>query len=210
MELKNVATLSAASVAAIVVSCLYLDHGIALFVRNLSLQNPALAGNIPDFLLPVVLLATFFLWVAYLHRFHRGIDDALTSFLRLAAWTVPLAFFLKSVLKLVFGRTNTRFWLLHQSEHDFHWFQSSGNFSGFPSGHMAVFSAFIVSAWLYYPRFRPIYLGLMLVLGGALVATNYHFVGDVLAGAYLGLLVNICATRFTDHPRKSSRETRHR
>lgn len=195
MDRKNVAILSVAAMAAIAAS-LCLDHSIALAVRRLSLRNPALTRDLPDLLLLAVLAATFFLWVAYLGRIRRGIDDTRTGFFRLAACTVPLAFVLKSLLKHLFGRMNTRFWLLHQTEHDFRWFQGGDNFSGFPSGHMAVFTAFIVSAWLYYPRFRLVYVGLLLMLGGALIATDYHFLSDVIAGAWLGLLVNFCVARY--------------
>jgi membrane-associated phospholipid phosphatase len=207
MERKKVATLSAAAIAAITASCLYLDHDIALLVSKLALGNPALTGEIPDHLLPAVLVTTFLLWGAYLHRVHRGIDDARTGFFQLGAWTVPMAFVLKSVLKPLFGRMNTQFWLLHQSEHDFLWFQPGRDYSGFPSGHMAVFSAFIVSAWLCYPRFRLVYLGLMLMLGVALIVTGYHFLGDVLAGAFLGLLVNFWVTRYINSPREKNHGT---
>lgn len=200
MERKNVVILSAAAFAAIVASSLYLDHPLALSVRRLSHRNPALAGDLPDLLLLAVLAATLFFWVAYLGRHRRGIDDARTGFFRVAAWTVPLAFVLKSLLKYLFGRVNTRFWLLHQTEHDFRWFQGGDDFSGFPSGHMAVFTALIVSAWLYYPRLRTLYLGLLLLLGGALIATDYHFLSDVIAGAWLGLLVNFCVARCVTIP----------
>ncbi len=200
MERKSVAIFSAVSLAATVVSCLYLDHPIARFVAKLALRKTALAADIPDLLFLSVLVATLLLWGGYLYRHLRGIDDTRTGFFRLAAWTVPLAFVLKSVLKQLFGRVNTRVWLIHRPEHDFHWFQGDEGYSGFPSGHMAVFAAFMVSAWLCYPRFRPLYLALMVVLGVALIATNYHFLGDVLAGAWLGVMVSVCVARFVNIP----------
>jgi membrane-associated phospholipid phosphatase len=200
MERRNAAIISAVALAATVVSCLYLDHPIALFVRKLALRRRALAADIPDLLFLTVLAATLLLWGGYLYRHYRGIDDTRTGFFRLAAWTVPLAFVLKSVLKQLFGRMNTRGWLIHQPVHDFRWFQGGEGYTGFPSGHMAVFAAFMVSAWLYYPRFRSLYLVLMLVLGAALIATNYHFLGDVIAGAWLGVMVNVCVARYMNVP----------
>ncbi len=200
MERKSVAIFSAVSIAATLASCLYLDHPLALFVRRLSLRRRALAADIPDLLFLTVLAATLLLWGGYLYRHYRGIDDTRTGFFHLAAWTVPLTYILKSVLKQLFGRMNTRGWLLHQPAHDFRWFQGGEGYSGFPSGHMAVFVAFIASVWLCYPRFRPFYLVLTLVLGVALMATNYHFLGDVLAGAWLGVMVNVCVARFVNIP----------
>lgn len=200
MKLKAVAIFSAVSITATVTSCLYLDHPLALFIRKLVLRRTLLAADLPDLLFLSVLAATLLLWGGYLYRHLRGIDDTRTGFFRLAACTVPLAFVMKSVLKQLFGRMNTRVWLIHRPEHDFRWFQGGEGYTGFPSGHMAVFAAFMVSVWLCYPRFRPLYLVLMVVLGVALIATNYHFLGDVLAGAWLGVMVSVCVARFVNIP----------
>ncbi len=200
MERRSISILSAAALAATVASCFYLDHPLARFIRKLALRKTALAAELPDLLFLTVLAATLLLWGGYLYRHNRGIDDARTEFFRLAAWTVPLAFVLKSVLKQLFGRMNTRAWLIHQPDHDFRWFQGGEGFTGFPSGHMAVFTAFLASAWLCYPRLRPACIVLMVVLGVALIVTNYHFLGDVIAGAWLGVMVNICVARFVDVP----------
>lgn len=59
---------------------------------------------------------------------------------------------------------------------------------------MTVFSAFFAAIWFFYPRYRSISIGLGLVLAVALVATDYHFLSDVIAGAYLGLIAT-CLSR---------------
>lgn len=189
MSRKTVAIFCSA--VAILGSCLLLDHPIALLVRRVAVQKQVLSQNLPDLLLSAVLVVTMLLWGCYHYRNYRGIDDTMTRFFRLAAWTVPWAYVLKSVLKPLFGRVNTRYWLDHQSEPDFIWFRGGDWHNGFPSGHMAVFTAFMVSVWLFYPRLRPVCLVFMIVLGVALIATNYHFLSDVLAGALLGVLVNM-------------------
>lgn len=190
------------SAVAILVSCLFLDRPIALLVRQVAVHNRALSHNLPDLLLLAVLVVTVLLWGCYRYRYHRGIDDTLTRFFRLAAWTVPLAYVLKLILKPLFGRVNTRYWLDNQAEPDFLWFRGGPWHNGFPSGHMAVFTAFMVSVWLFYPRLRPVCLVLMIVLGGALITTNYHFLSDVLAGALLGVLVNM-AVLSAENPRQA-------
>ncbi|HEY6872071.1 MAG TPA: phosphatase PAP2 family protein [Geobacteraceae bacterium] len=203
MNRKNAVIVAAAACVAIVVSCLCLDHPVALAVNGWFLKNRAVAhyvADLPDLLFPAVLAVTCLLWVGYFYCIRRGIRGGRTAFFRLAAWTVPLAFILKSVLKQLFGRVNTRFWLLHQAGSDFRWFHGDENYSGFPSGHMAVFTAFVAGAWLYYPRLRPVYAGLLMLLGAALIATDYHFPSDVLAGACLGLLVNFCVDRCLNTP----------
>ena len=145
-------------------------------------------SKIPDVLFLLVCFGSGFLWSNYLALRQRGIFNDQSRFSRLAGSAIPLAYLLKWLCKLVFGRTNTRVWLVHQGSIDFHWFHGGGNHSSFPSGHMAVFTAFLAAVWLFYPRHRSIAAGFLLVLAVALVATDYHFVSDVIAGAYLGLI----------------------
>ena len=103
--------------------------------------------------------------------------------------------FVFALLKFIFGRVNTREWLAKPELYGFHWFHGSGFGGGFPSGHMAVFTALVAAMWRYYPRYRPLYLILSLLLAAALIATNYHFLGDVIGGAYLGILVEAGTNR---------------
>src|SRR5450631_2287434 len=145
-------------------------------------------SNIPDILFLLVCFSSALLWCNYLILRHRGINNDQSRFSQIAGIAIPLSYFLKWFSKYVFGRINTRIWLANQMSDDFHWFQGGGDYSSFPSGHMAVFAAFFATVWLYYPRCRLISIGLMLVLAVALVATDYHFLSDVIAGAYLGLI----------------------
>ena len=96
---------------------------------------------------------------------------------------------MKSLAKFVFGRVNTRVWLEQPDLYGFHWFQRRQGCEGFPSGHMVVIVTLLAVLWRLYPKQRPWCLLLGLLLGAALVATDYHFLSDVLAGAYLGALV---------------------
>ena len=56
-----------------------------------------------------------------------------------------------------------------------------------------VFTAFLAAVWLFYPRYRSLSVGFLLILALALVATDYHFLSDVIAGAYLGLVTTTLA-----------------
>src|SRR5208283_1635710 len=113
-----------------------------------------------------------------------------TRFVLLVANSVPLTFILELIVKHVVGRINTRYWLLHPTAREFHWLQGSGNYAGFPSGHMAVFTALVIALWTYYPRYRFAYFIFLSVLALALLATNYHFLSDIIAGAYLGVVIH--------------------
>ncbi len=119
----------------------------------------------------------------------KGIYNKHARFFLVIATAVPLAFVLKSVLKLAIGRVNPRFWLHHPNVKEFHWFHGVGHFSAFPSGHMTVFSVLMIALWRFYPRYRLAYCGFLWVLALALIATDYHYLSDIIAGASLGSLV---------------------
>jgi len=184
-------------VLAILVSWRFLDAWIALAAMKLLKSSYLLqisTSDIPDVLFLLVCFGSGLLWGNYLTLRHRGIINEQTRFSQLAGSAVPLAYFLKWIFKLVFGRINTRVWLENRVSDDFHWFHGGGIYSGFPSGHMTVFTAFFAAIWLIYPRYRPISFGLLLVLAVALIGTDYHFLSDVIAGAYLGLVAT-CLSR---------------
>jgi membrane-associated phospholipid phosphatase len=171
----------------------FIDKNITLFIAKIWTSSARLAifsANIPDFLFPLVCLITAVAWTAYFYLARKGIHSKHTYFFLLVANTIPLAYFLKAALKYLFGRINTRFWLRHPHFTEFHWFHGIGNYAGFPSGHMAVFTALALALWKFYPAYRSTYLGFLGTLALALTVTNYHFISDIIAGAYLGFIVH--------------------
>ena len=182
----------------IICSYFFLDKEIALFVRKTLMSKARLdilSTSIPDILFPLVCAITGIAWTVYFHLKRKGVFNTHSRFFQLVAISVPFAFFLKSILKHQVGRINTRFWLLHPGFQEFHLFHGSRNYSGFPSGHMAVFTVLITALWRFYPRYRPTYVVFLSVLAAALIVTDYHFLSDVIAGAYLGLMVDFCTLR---------------
>jgi membrane-associated phospholipid phosphatase len=171
----------------------FIDKNTALFIAKIWTSSARLAifsANIPDFLFPLVCLITAVAWTAYFYLARKGIHSKHTYFFLLVANTIPLAYFLKAALKYLFGRINIRFWLRHPHFTEFHWFHGIGNYAGFPSGHMAVFTALALALWKFYPAYRSTYLGFLGTLALALTVTNYHFISDIIAGAYLGFIVH--------------------
>lgn len=169
-----------------------LDKSVALLIKKLwfSTRLSLFSTDIPDLLPLLVVLITGFAWIVFFYLIRKGIYNTQTRFFQLIAVTVPFANVLKWALKYVFGRINTRFWLQHPSANEFHWLHGSANFSGFPSGHMAVFTVLIIALSIYYPRYQTMYNACLALLALALLVTNYHFLSDIIAGAYVGLLVH--------------------
>lgn len=176
----------------------YLDTGLAVLVRNLLFANRGwsrYASAIPDVLLLLVVFITVTATFLYRSRVAGDRIDSSAVMYKMLALAAPLAFLTKTAFKYVFGRITTREWLLVPQDSGFHWFDGGEQFVGFPSGHMLVITAIVAVLWRFQPRYRPAYLTMVVLLAVALVATNYHFVSDVIAGSYAGLVVEVCLFR---------------
>ena len=181
-----------------VFSTRFLDARIALGFDRLLRSIPLLArgtSRIPDLLLPLVLILSGIMWTMYLRRVRGGNRDEKTRFCLVSGTALPAAYVAKAMLKHVFGRMNTRVWLESGGDLSFHWFHGGGEYSSFPSGHMTVFTTLAAACWLIFPKYRAACLAGIAALGFALVATDYHYLSDVIAGGYLGLAVLVGTER---------------
>src|SRR5262249_45727569 len=70
-------------------------------------------------------------------------------------------------------------------------------YGSFPSGHTARTLAVAAVVWIAYPRWRWVCgLGSLAVAVG-LLGMDYHFVGDVIAGGFVGGIVGAYTARYT-------------
>jgi membrane-associated phospholipid phosphatase len=113
----------------------------------------------------------------------------------LACMASMLAYGSNFLLKIVFGRPVPLTHAAPGGQMIFDFFQGD-NHSSFPSGHMALLGAFASILWQSYPRARPILISLLCLAGAAIVAGNWHYVSDIIAGAVLGLTVGAAMGRF--------------
>ena len=194
---------SALLLAPILALCVrFVDVPVALYIKEHLYGNgqwSELTSDLPDLLLVVVLLTTFVALFSYLLRKRKGIVDAVTNLARVLSWATPSSYLMKTVLKYGFGRVNTRYWLEHPELYGFHWFQGLPHCEGFPSGHMLVIVTVLAAFGRFYPKIRALCLAVGILLGLALIATNYHFVSDVIAGVWLGLLIEAVTFRLLNH-----------
>ena len=123
--------------------------------------------------------------------------------------SVALSIFMKDALKFVFGRywpntwNNNNISLIHDHAYGFHFFHSGVPYQSFPSGHTTIVVAAATSIWITYPRGPWRYLALLAALLTiiGLLAKNYHFLGDCIAGAWVGFTV---ASYVTTYSRESA------
>ncbi len=175
---------------AIILSIQYLDAVIAIrvmhFIRSIRPLHKV-TEDIPDILPVIVAVGTLLMWAIYFYRIYKGKNDKETHFLLLEATTLPISYILKTFFKFMFGRTSPRPWLLHHKPLVFEWFHRHGSGS-FPSGHMTVFVALGIAVLIYYPKYRKSVIAFLILLGISLIGTDYHFLSDVIGGAYLGFI----------------------
>ena len=93
---------------------------------------------------------------------------------------------MKDEMKWMFGRPWPRSWVKN-GVYGFHPFTDSSLYGGFPSGHTAYISApLLLLCWLA-PKYRWVWLAVVAMVMVGLVGAGYHFVGDTIAGLFVGL-----------------------
>jgi membrane-associated phospholipid phosphatase len=179
---------------AVVASYLWLDRPLALFAHD-RLKHYDLFENlsyIPKIVTPLVLLG--FAMMGLYALFGRPLTK-LHMVAVLCAASVAVTEAIKFQLKFAFGRTWPETWVRNNPsfirDHVYGFFPLHGGpgFAAFPSGHTAAVCAAMSVLWICYPRFRLLYAAAIAAVGVGLVGANFHFLGDVIAGAFLGISV---------------------
>jgi membrane-associated phospholipid phosphatase len=175
------------AVAIVCVVCvLYLDRPVAAAAAaHFGFPRPALLGY------PWLTLAAMFAILVLAERATEG--RGLSRFSRTLvlsgfalAWGVCTTEFL---LKPLFGRSPPSEWFIHGA-YVFSWFSHADDAS-FPSGHAVQMAAVGSVFWNAYPRWRWVYAGSALVLCAALVAGNWHYMSDIVAGLFVGVTAGL-------------------
>lgn len=101
----------------------------------------------------------------------------------------------KSTLAFVFGRYWPETWIhdnpsfIRDGAYGFHPFHGGEAYRSFPSGHTARTLALAAVIWVAYPRWRWASIAMSLAVPVGLLGMDYHFVGDVIAGGFIGAVV---------------------
>ncbi len=120
---------------------------------------------------------------------------------------VLVAIAIKDQLKWAFGRLWPETWVnnnpswIHDGAYGFFPFHGGQGWFSFPSGHTTIITAPVAALWERLPKWRLVLaLPVVLVVVG-LFGADYHFVGDMVAGFYLGAASGIgAAALLRDRP----------
>lgn len=184
----------AVTATVIAISFQWLDRPIALlFHRDSRLGNNGFLewlAQLPNPLIPLALLAFIVLGL-------RTLVGRSLSYYQAAAFVCSLSVILtetaKDQLKFLFGRTWPETWtgdnpsFIRDGVYGFNFLHAGGAYQSFPSGHMAAACAVLSVLWVWYPRLRMFWTIAGIAVGAGLVGGNYHFLSDVIAGAFLGI-----------------------
>jgi membrane-associated phospholipid phosphatase len=180
------------TVFAVAVSYAWLDRPIALF-GHAQLARYGLfekLTHIPEIITPLVLLA--FAAIG-LHALRGRPLPRLQTVAVLAAASLAVADAVKDQLKFAFGRTWPETWVrnnpsfIHDGVYGFNPFHGGPGFASFPSGHTTAICAVMSVLWICYPRFRLLYAVAIATVAVGLIGADFHFLGDVIAGGFLGV-----------------------
>lgn len=178
----------------VAISYQWLDRPIALLVHSEAQRAQhgwwKLLTHIPNPLVPIALIAFVLLGLrALIGRSLRSYQAAAL----VCSLSVLVSEACKDQLKFLFGRTWPESWtgnnpsFIRDGVYGFNIMHGGGAYGSFPSGHMATACAVLSVLWIWYPRLRWLWTAAGLAVGAGLVGANYHFLSDVIAGAFLGV-----------------------
>ncbi len=182
----------------VALSVAFLDRPISRFSHDHIGRSP-LFYNLqypPDVLTPLAAVLVAGLGLAWMF----GVPPSRagrTAFAASVALMVAVG--LKEQLKYVFGRTwpetfvNNNPSFIQDGVYGFFFFHGGAGYASFPSGHMTVSTTVAMVIACAYPRLRPLCLLLPVLVAIGLVGMDYHFLGDMIAGSFLGAGVGIGA-----------------
>jgi len=108
--------------------------------------------------------------------------------------SMAVAGLLGDLLKFLIGRSRPQM-LFEQGIATYTPFSHGWAVNSFPSGHsQAIFSAMVALA-LVFPRYNRVYIALAILVASSRVLTTVHYFSDVVAGAWLGIVVTLALAK---------------
>jgi membrane-associated phospholipid phosphatase len=188
--------------AATVVAYLWLDQPFAYWTHD-HLSKYAIFGWITLLTAPLPPIAVATIVTLGVRSFMRRPAARIFDVALICSVSLIIARSAKDQLKFVFGRTWPETWvndnpsLIRDGVFGFNPFHGGAGFESFPSGHTTAMCAVMTVLWVYYPRYRYVYMLLIAVISIGLLGANYHFISDMLAGYFLGTSIAIvCVSLF--------------
>ena len=174
----------------VAVAFVLFDVPIAHRVEGLFASTEVLATGFASVVLLGVEAAVALALV--INRITRGHLSPFREATALACLASICAYAINSnMLKVLFGVPNPAA-VLHGTQHAFNLLSGSSD-SSFPSGHMVLAGAFAGVFMRLYRTSILLLSALLLIAAVLLIVGNWHFVSDVIAGAFVGVSAGLLA-----------------
>jgi len=178
----------------VVLIYLFVDRPLALYWHALDLDSNLRAlkwfTRLGSWL---VYLALFFVAACHFRYVGKQAD------LEKKAWYLFLCVLIPnlvaSALKVSLSRARPEL-LFANNQYGFYWFQFSDAYWSFPSGHAVTVGALATGVSVLLPRYCFALYGLALAVAASRVLLTNHYLSDVLAGFYLGILLVVLITPY--------------
>jgi membrane-associated phospholipid phosphatase len=90
-------------------------------------------------------------------------------------------------------------WFGRHRADGFHPFHGGLDFGSFPSGHTAAICAVAAILWIYLPMYRALYTAGVAAISILLLAGDFHFLSDVIAGAFVSVSLAALVLNMWEH-----------
>jgi membrane-associated phospholipid phosphatase len=185
----------------------YLDIPVALFldahVRHTQFWVWLNLALYP--LLLVVIGALFFLFGCGFWLVSGRALRPWTELPLLCSWTTMWAVAAEHIFKQIFGRGWPDPTFVRDHLTGFHFLHGETYWNSFPSGTAAISFAILVVLWMVRPAWRAGSSIIVVLILAAVIVGNYHWLSDLIAGAFLGLSIGWCTVKLL-HPLRITRE----
>ena len=188
-EFKQFFLISTAALLSTVLSVLYLDRPIALFMHNSGLDGLLQLRYITEDL-PYI-IAFIVLIIMVLNKNFTSWRQRITTIIYFYL-SLYVTMWIKYLLKILFGRYWPKTWihnnlsLINNNIYGFNFFHGSAMIGAFPSGHSAYTAFCIMWLIMLLPRSRIGFIVIGMMVPISLIILDYHFLGECLAGIFLG------------------------
>lgn len=173
-------------------SILFVDRPAATFLH--AARHGASVMTVTSFFRePFTPIATVLLAAAAAYVGMRQRPPPWTRTLITCCLAVIVSLVMKEQLKFVFGRTWPESWdsgapsWIGTGDYGFHPFHGGQGWASFPSGHTAMVTSAAGVLWQRVANLRWLWGSVVGMVVLALFGADCHFVGDIVAGFYLGI-----------------------
>jgi membrane-associated phospholipid phosphatase len=99
------------------------------------------------------------------------------------------------VVKLMFARYRPNYFF-EKGLYGFDFFNGGYEYNSFPSGHAATIFSLATAMSLFWPKYRTTFFVVAFVVALSRIVLTSHFVSDVIAGAFIGVLTVLIMQRY--------------